>query len=255
MENDAIKERQFEKYGFQFGKKTVHTSRTIMFAELNELFIHVSATADVASYKRAIIEDNCLLKRSMSNRKRTAEHLIELYSLDPNIPVFRGLRYFWNKDIEARKQLAVLCAYSRDTLFRASAPVILNMPINDVMTIDRMQPFMEEISEDRFSQATLKSLSQSINSSWTQVDYVEGKVKKIRKPIEPKIGAVAYALFLGYLQGARGLLLFETEFIKTLDCSRELAIEKGEQAAKQGWINQKRIGTVVENSFPQIIEI
>jgi hypothetical protein len=250
---DQNKENELEQVGFQFGRKTVHTSRTIMFAELEELFSDALPEVSLSEYKRIIVEENCLMKRSAANRKKTAEHLTELYALDNTVPVFFALRYFWDRDTQSRKQLAILCAYCRDTIFRASAQVILDMPINDIMTVDRMQAFIEKAYPERFSEATAKSLSQSINSSWTQVGFFEGKIKKIRQNIEPTIGALAYALFLGHLSGKRGQTLFETEFVRLINCSKEKAIELGDQAARLGWINQKRIGSVVENSFPQLI--
>jgi hypothetical protein len=193
------------------------------------------------------------MKRSVANRIKTAEHLIELYALNNAMPVFFALRYFWDRDEQSRKQLAILCAFCRDTIFRASAQVIMDMPINDVMTVDRMQAFIDKTYPGRFSEATAKSLSQSINSSWTQVEFLEGKIKKIRQNIEPTLGALAYALFLGHLSGKRGQELFETEFIRLINCSKEKAVDLGDQAARLGWINQKRIGSVVENSFPQLV--
>ena len=82
--------------GFKFNKGGTHTSRTIMLDELQLLLSFIcdkDASRDV--YTQAIIEDNCLAKRSVQNRKLTAAYLVELYGLDPDMIVFRGFRYFW----------------------------------------------------------------------------------------------------------------------------------------------------------------
>jgi hypothetical protein len=64
---------------------------------------------------------------------------------------------------------------------------------------------------------------------------------------------VSYALFLGYLNGVRGEALFHTEYAKLLDCSMERAIELAEDASRQGWIVFKRVGTVIEVLFPNLL--
>jgi frataxin-like iron-binding protein CyaY len=47
--------------------------------------------------------------------------------------------------------------------------------------------------------------------------------------------------------------MFETEFSKLLDCSFERMAELAEDASRKGWINCKRIGSVIEIVFPNLI--
>jgi hypothetical protein len=61
------------------------------------------------------------------------------------------------------------------------------------------------------------------------------------------------ALFLSYLAGARGQMLFETEYMRLLDCSTDQAIELAESASRRGWIVFKRIGNVIEVQFPGLL--
>jgi hypothetical protein len=61
------------------------------------------------------------------------------------------------------------------------------------------------------------------------------------------------ALFLGYLHGARGQLLFDSEYMRILDCSSDKAIELAESASRRGWIVFKRIGNVIEVQFPNLL--
>jgi hypothetical protein len=60
-------------------------------------------------------------------------------------------------------------------------------------------------------------------------------------------------LLLGYLTGVRGQALFQTEYIKLLDCPLDKAIELAEEASRKGWIVFKRVGDVIEVLFPNLI--
>ena len=80
-----------------------------------------------------------------------------------------------------------------------------------------------------------------------------GKVKKVRSRADSTPGSVSYALLLGYLAGARGEFLFKTEHAKLLDCSMEHATELAEEASRRGWIVFKRLGNVMEVSFPNLL--
>ncbi len=241
------------KFGFKFGKNTVHTSRTIMIEELKLLLEEVPSPKNIKQFIKAIEEDNCLGKRSAKNRNLTSRHLIELYSLDPDLPLFRTMLYFWNREKDARVLLALLCTISRDNLFRSSLKIILSTPESKIFTRKEMEEFIEDLEPGRFSKATLKSVAQNINSSWTKSGHLTGRVKKIRTEAKPTPASVSYALYLGYLYGVRGLELFDTDFIKIMDCSREKAIELTERASQRGWIVFKHIGNVMELAFPNLI--
>ena len=58
---------------------------------------------------------------------------------------------------------------------------------------------------------------------------------------------------MGYICGARGETLIETEYAKLLDCSPDRAIELAESASRRGWIVVKRIGSVIEVLFPILL--
>ena len=60
--------------GFKNGTSSTMTSRTMMLADLRLLLAAVPATADVAGYRAAIVDDNVLLKRSAATRRATAKH-------------------------------------------------------------------------------------------------------------------------------------------------------------------------------------
>lgn len=248
-----MNEEILSKFGFGFGRNSVHASRTIMMEELVLLLEAVPNPSSIKQFINVIEEDNCLGKRSAKTRTLTSRHLIELYSLDPNVVIFRTLLYFWNREKEARTLLAILCASARDKLFRSSIKVIIETPESTILSRITMEEFIETLEPGRFSKATLKSIAQNINSSWTKSGHLTGRAKKIRRRANPTPASVSYALYLGFLCGIRGPELFETDFVKMMDCNREKAIELAEIASQKGWIVFKRIGNVMELLFPNLI--
>ena len=96
------------RFGFKFPKGGAHSARTMMLAELTALLANVNSKgATKADYIKAIVDDNCLSKRSGKTRALTSSHLVDLYSLDPSITLFRALSFFWKRDLDAKPLLAL----------------------------------------------------------------------------------------------------------------------------------------------------
>lgn len=242
------------RVGFSFEKGGAHIARTMMFEELSTLLASVNQeVATLETYTLAIEADNCLGKPSGRARQLTRRHLVSLYALDPNVLLFRALRFFWQRDEMGRPLLALLCAYARDAVLRESAPFILDTPQGKTITREETQVFFERTLPGRFSPATLKSVAQNINGTWTRSGHLNGKVKKVRVKPPVTAAAAAYALLLAYLRGGRGMNLFASKYVKLLDCGRERAIELAEEASRRGWLVFKSIGDVVEVQFPKLL--
>lgn len=247
-------ESVLQRLGFSFERGGAHTARTMMLDELTRLIAYVGdSEAALTTYMTACVHDNCLGKQSGKTRLLTYRHLVDLYSLDTTKLVFRSLLYLWSRDEEARPFLAMLCTFVRDGVFRASAKFIQEVPVGATIKRQTLEQFIDDLEPGRFSAATLKSVAQNINSSWTQSGHESGRAVKTRTQAMPTPGAVAYALLLGYVTGVRGYSLFETEYVKALDCSTEVAIALSEQASRRGWIVVRRIGDVIDVSFQNLL--
>ncbi len=243
-----------EKLGFSVSTSGAHLSRTMMLPELTQLFEFLpEATTNKEAYFEAIVDDNCLSKRSARTRLLTARHLADLYGLDNAFLLFRALKFFWYRAETARPQLALLLAYARDPILRMSAKHILSTSPGVQIQRQEIEDIISNQFPDRFSEATLKSTAQNINATWTQAGYLTGKVKKIRCMSEPSEAAVCFALLLAYLRGTRGEELFTSEYIQLLDCRPDKALDLIESAARKGWAVFKRVGSVVEVAFPSLI--
>lgn len=249
LRNDPI-----SRFGFRQDRGGPHLARTIMLEELKLLFSFVDdPDADKDLYLRSIVQENCLNKRSDRTRNLSLRHLINLYGLDPNITLFRCFRYFWERDKEGQPLMAVLIAIARDAILKSSVPFIQSYAMGQRVTREALEEFIDNLEADRFSPATLKSTAQNINSSWTQAGHLRGRVKKVRTEAKATPGAASFALLLGYLSGVRGESLYQTEYAKLLDCSMEEAIELSVMASQKGWIVLKRLGSVIEVLFPNML--
>lgn len=248
------KENNLKNFGFAFPVGSPHVSRTMMLAELGILLDYTNdARTSREEYSRAIIEANCLGKRTVKNRLISRRYLVELYSLDPNFLLFRALLFFWQRDPFGRSLVALLCVYARDPLLSASAKYILPLVEGSSITRQSMEAYLDSLAPGRYSPGKLASNAKNLNSTWTQSGHLGGRFPKTRKRATPTVGSVSYALLLGYLTGERGEGLFKTDYVKILDCSFERAIELTEDASRRGWIVCKRVGDVVEVLFPNLI--
>lgn len=248
-----LSEEKSSILGFRFGKLSIHTSRTIMFSELNTLLSHFPQDATKKQYTSAIIDENLLGKSTISNRKLTAERLSDLYSLDSEVCIFRVMLNLWHLDEKARPLLAFYCAIARDTLLRASVEGVLSLKIGDEINTAYMENYIESLFPRRFSSAMRRSLAQNINSSWSQAHYLKGRVTKRR--VQPHVTPVnaVYALLLAYLEGTRSQRLFESIWAKLLDVPRDRIYELCLAASQRGLLDYKNAGGIIEVRFPDLL--
>lgn len=236
--------------GFNLKGRSTHNSRTIM---LNELQILLQGVGQLnirkENFLSSIIEDNCLGKRSRITRIISAEHLVNLYSLDPNIIIYKALLYYWQRDTQSHPLLALLCAYCRDYVLNLLTPFILQIPQGTVISKKPIEDYLEKKKPGIFTQATMESSVRNVIASLTKSGHLTGRANKLRSCATATPGSVSYSLFLGYLKGERGQSLFSTEYAKLLDCPVERIIELAEAASRSGWIVFRHIDNIFDVKF------
>ncbi len=243
--------QNLENFGFRLNRSGGHSARTIMLEELEILFSYVEDTeAPKQSYIDAIVSENCLGKPSKNSQKITSQIMSTMYGFDPNIPLFKLLRFFWAKDSQGHGLLAALCAYVRDPIFRMCVPFILEVEKGTSVNKALLEEYIDKQETGRYSSTTLSSVSKNLNSSWTQAGYLIGRINKTRVDNEPTAANAAYAIIIAIMLGHRGRTLFDSEPVKMLDCSPSKAIELSQQASEKGWLVFKRIGDIIEVQIP-----
>ena len=238
--------------GFRFGAKGTHTSRTIMLAELTTLLQTTSRHSDRAEYASAVIEANCLAKRTVSTRRLTNQRLAELYGLDPSIPLFRVLRKLWDRDTAGRPLLAIQCAIARDPLLAATAPAILALAPGAEFLREPMRAALHEATGERFNEAVLNKVLRNAASSWTQSGHLEGRALKKRRRVHPTAMNVAFSLFLANCAGFRGQELFSCGWMQVLDRSQSEARELSLDAKRLGLIDLRMAADVIELNLDRL---
>jgi hypothetical protein len=260
MNNDPIEsltlklpEKLLYRIGFRAGDIGTHTSRTISIEDITNLFKQCPASASSDNYEDAIVNQNCLAKRTKSTRKGTFQRLSELYGLNPKIPIFRMYRQFWDMDNEAKPLLAILVGLARDPLLRFTAPLILRMRPNEELSRQQMTSIIAQNTGDRFNEATLDKVVRNVSSSWTQSGHLSGRVRKIRTRVKASPAVTTFAIFLAYSLGIRGKPLFDSFWAQILDSHPEDLIYQAMDARRLGYLDMSQSGGVLDISFSRIL--
>ena len=226
--------------------KSVHTSRTMMFAELSKVMDH-------AIYDDMYLESlnqNIANKKTKTNQDKTTGYLKQLYGFDVKYNPFKVFKYFWQIAPENDKPvLTLLYAIGEDILLGESYPVVASTKPGDKVTVEKLEENIESQYHGKYSENTKRSLAQNIASSWKQAGFITGKVKSIRT--QPDIGyhAVSFAFLMAYFNGDRGDFILTSKWSKALCLGetqiRELAIE----GAKRDLLQYQFAGSVTAISF------
>jgi len=100
-----------------------------MFKEISTILSTTDVDTSFDEIKGKVIDENLLQKASISGRRKSFAYLKKAYGLDPDIPIFRALRWAWSVSEEGECQLlALLCALCRDASLRVSASYVLTLP-------------------------------------------------------------------------------------------------------------------------------
>ena len=85
-------------------QNTIHTSRTIMSAELIAVMDFPKEKLDYFE----VMDNNVFNKKTDSSKKKTVNYLTQLYSFDKNDLKFLSLEDYWTKVSDSEKPLLSL---------------------------------------------------------------------------------------------------------------------------------------------------
>jgi hypothetical protein len=249
----ALTSVQLQVWGFRWGDRGTHTSRTIMLDELSQLLHSVPGDARWDDYAEAVMAHNCLGKRTAATRKHSLQRLSELYALERQVILFRVLRDLWAGNATGRPLLALLLALARDPLLRATATAVVHTPYGHEFARQSMKDALAAAVGDRLNEATLDKVVRNASSSWTQSGHFRGRGRKTRQRVDATPAATTFALLLGFAVGRRGRLLFETPWTAVLDTSPDDLIDVAVDAKRLGLLDLKRSGSMIDVSFPTLL--
>ncbi len=232
--------------GFRFGHVGAHASRTIMLGELSAAFEAVPPEAKAPEYAAAIIDANCLGKRTVATRRISVQRLRELYAMDPAVPIFRILRRLWGTDVPGRPLLALLTSLARDPLLMATAETVVGLAEGAEYQRAAMRAAVEKAVGERMNDSTIDKVVRNTASSWSQSGHLSGRTFKIRRMIHPTPACVAFALYLAHAAGFAVEESLTTGWLKVLDCSASAALDLATGAKRQGLIDLRMAGDVID---------
>lgn len=240
-------------YGFINRPVGTHIGKTMMLRELTILLGAAQPGDECPALRTRVIEDNVLLKSTVSNRKEVFKRLAQLYGLRNTRPLYRALCALWNAGEADRPLLAAMCAAARDPLLRSTAEIVLAQPPGATVTTAMLEHAVREAYPGRYSALVVERIAQHSLSTWTQAGHLSGKRTKTRALVCAGPTATAYALLLGHLCGVRGAPLFDTFWTRFLDAAPAVLDTQAFAASQRGWLEYRRIGDVVEIGFTQLM--
>ena len=245
--------RDLEVFGFSPNRTGGHMARSMMFGELKTLHELLPEDATREDFGRAIEEDNAIGKPTFSSRQKSFRHLLELYSLENKHALFRVLRKIGREDPGSLPLLAAICTYCRDAQLRASFELLTEKKVGEVIPRKEMEDYLEHKFPGIFSEAMKKSLAQNVNTTWTHCGHLEGRSKKIRALPQTRMGAVCYAMFVGWLRGLRGEFLLNSTFSSLANVSPMSVASWLHQGASRGWLRLRSGGGVTDIDFSPLL--
>jgi hypothetical protein len=238
--------------GFRFGSVGTHSSRTLMLAELVSVLNYTTSDTERDGYKHSVIDDNCLGKPTSSTRRLSFQRLSELYSLDPQVSLFRLLRRLWAMDAGSQPHLALLVALARDPLLRASAPAVLNLKVGEEFRRADAEDALRAVTDGRLNDSILAKVVRNCASSWAQAGLLQGRTFKYRRQIKPHFVGVTMALATGYLAGFRGDSLFASPWMRVLDADPATARNLALEAKRAGLLDLRISDKIVDLQFERL---
>ena len=238
-----------------FSKASIggHSARSMMFLEMRALVRAMLLTVTKDDFNKAIVEENVLEKPTLSSRKKSLRHLMELYGMDPSKTLFRVLWDFGHGDLDSLPQLCLVCAYARDPQLRHSFELVRTLRLGEVLERVAMEQHLEIGFPGRFSPAMKKSMAQNVNTTWTFGGHLAGKAKKTRRLPEPRPVSAAYAMFVGYLTGLRGARLLNSAFASLVASNRSQLQAALSLASAKGLLSLKQAAGIVEFDFSNLL--
>jgi hypothetical protein len=244
---------RLNEFGFSDNLTGGHMARSMMADEISILCKSLPPDTSTDKYKTSILDENILGKPTFTSRQKSLRHLIQLYSLDPQLALFRVFRKFLSHDFSSLPQLGMVCAFCRDQQLRYSFLLIDDLRTGEILKHERMEQHFEAGFPNRYSAAMIQSLTRNVDTTWTVSGHLHGKAVKKRAAPEPKLVASIYAMFAGYLTGLRSEMLIESIFGRLVSQDTSVLKTHLSSGSARGWLRYRSAGGVTEIDFSPML--
>jgi len=149
--------------------------------------------------------------------------------------------------------LALLVAFARDPLLRATARPVLRLSVGKPATTAMLDEELATRIGIRLNPAVRNKVARNAGSTWTQSGHLAGRGKKVRTSPIVTPAVAALALLLAAVNGAHGRAAFANEFVELLDCPASRLSVLVQEAHRAGFLTFKQAGETVEIRFPELL--
>lgn len=230
--------------------KTIHTSRTMMFAELEKV---MDFSIDNDNFLESLGQ-NVTGKKSNSGVSKTANYLKRLYGFDLKDPFFIAFKYFWKiSEIHEKHLLALIYAIYQDGLLAESIDLIQKSKPGEKVAIESFIENIENCHPNQYSENTRRSMAQNVASSWKQAGFIIGKVKNIRTKPTIHFRVACFAFLMAYLKGDRGDFIWNSIGVKALCLYESELRELAFECSKRDLMLYQYAGSVTVISFNNLL--
>lgn len=240
-----VSQDELARRGFDESPRGVHTSRTMMFEELEAVMNGLDSPRSQRQVRSAVVDGNICGKPTYSSRTETASKLISLYSFDQCADLYVAFESLWGQASESRSVLAVLLACCRDSVLRLTATAILEAPPGVAVQKDSIYSCVAK-GFSKYTDTTLQSVSRNVMASWKQSGHLKGRKEPVRAKAPSDYLAVTFAVLISILRGDRGIEVFQSPWVALLDLTPSELEVSLQEANRAGLITYRRIGNVVE---------
>lgn len=243
-------------WGFRTGDSGPHSSRSLMLDDMEwamSEFAEANVTAE--DFHSAIVDENCLMKRTYGARKSAYKALRRIYGLDTSLPLFAVMRKLYRQpdaSVETKASLCLMLAAARDPLLRASFYPVQGTGIGEAVSRQEIGDFVAfQYRDDRAADR----IAVNVLRTWTVAGHLDAADRKTRTAAPVSRESVAYGLYLGYASGYRGQRLFESPWMATLGLDRGFGdvprwIELAEDAHRVSMLTMRRTADIIDVRFP-----
>jgi hypothetical protein len=240
-------------FGFSYNRTGGHMARSMMLQELEGICRSMPEESAPSDYQRAIEQENLLGKPTFGSRQKTYRHLVELYGLNPSLPLFRVLRRLATEDPVSTPLMGMICCFCRDSQLRQSFSLIHSLKPGEILPRVRMEEHLEARFSGVFSEAMKKSLAQNVNTTWTVTGHLHGRSIKRRGLPKSRPAATAYSMFAGWIFGLRSHILLNSCFGHLVAMTPDLILNHLSEASAHGWLRLRNAGGVTEIDFSPLL--
>lgn len=234
-------------YGFVDSHSGMHTSRTMMFVELDALMSALPEPLSAKVVREAILTENILGKATYSGRRNSANKLIALYGFTES-PLYAIFEMLYRASTTGRPALALLMALCRDGVLREVLPLLLNTAPGEPLGTEQVNSALLASEAVRFTEKTRRSTTRNILGSLRAAGFISRSQPTLRTAMVVDTQVITFAVLIAWMRGLRADDILASPYMLLLRVDSAQVTAALRAAHRAGLLNSRLLGDVVDLS-------